>query len=365
MAQLDIVGQRLHNQRIAWSAFAKPEEVVQWLGAVQAQDYAAAKWAIGLRLPNATDNLIDQAFAAGTILRTHVMRPTWHFVLPADIRWLLALTAPRVKASLAYGNRKSELDEAAFSRSNAVLVKALQGGKQCTRVELASALQLAGIATDDLRLAHIMAYAELDGIVCSGARRGKQFTYALLDERVPQTRTCSRDESLAELASRYFTSHGPATLHDFVWWSGLTVSDAKASLVMVASQLTHEVVNDQMYWFAPSAPSVEVSSPTAYLLPNYDEYIVGYTDRSAVFDAAHTEKLDSRGNVLFTHTIVLDGQIVGTWKRSINKDTVMLTAHPFAALNAVEQRAVIIAAERYSAFHERSMQISNAVAFAD
>src|SRR5690348_9989844 len=206
MTNLNIAHRRLHNQFLSQQTFEKPEEVVQWLGAVQSQDYGAAKWALGLRLCGAIDDVIEQSFASGQILRTHIMRPTWHFVTPADIRWMLMLTAPRVHAASAYYYRTSELDDALFARSNAVLVEALQGGKQLTRTELASALQRAGIACDNLlRLGYIIIHAELDGIICSGARRGKQFTYALLDERAPQTRVVEREEALAEFALRYFT----------------------------------------------------------------------------------------------------------------------------------------------------------------
>jgi Winged helix DNA-binding domain len=178
---------------------------VEWLGAVQAQDFAAAKWALGLRLQGVTDDDIEQAFIDGAILHTHVMRPTWHFVSPADIRWLLALTAPRVHAASASYNRKLELDDAVFRCTHAVLANALQGGKQLTRDELASALQQAGIATEgEQRVTHIMMRAELDGIICSGARRGQQFTYALLAERAPHARMLARDEALAELTRRYW-----------------------------------------------------------------------------------------------------------------------------------------------------------------
>jgi winged helix DNA-binding protein len=358
MINLDIARQRLHNQLITRSTFEKPEDVVQWLGAVQAQDYAAAKWAVGLRLPGTTDDAIDQAFAGGAILRTHVMRPTWHFVSPADIRWLLALTAPRVHAVNASWYRKLELDDAIIMSSNAVLAKALQGGKQLTRPELVSVLQQAGIATDDLqRFTYIMMRAELDGIVCSGARRGKQFTYALLDERAPQARTFDRVEALAEFVRRYFTSHGPATLQDFVWWSGLTVADARAGLEMVASQLMHEVVEGQTYWFSTSTPLAYELSQSIYLLPNFDEYTVGYTDRSAVFDVSDLTKFDARGNVL-NPTIVLDGRVVGTWKRTIKKDTVMVTPSLFAPLNEVETRSFIESANRYGAFLDRSVNVT-------
>ena len=351
MTNLDIAHRRLQNQQITQHICAKPCDVVQWLGAIQAQDYAAAKWALGLRLPAATDYDIEQAFTNGDILRTHVMRPTWHFVSPADIRWLLALTAPHVNATNAYYYRQHGLDEAIFMQSNAALVKALQGGKQLTRPELVSVLQQVGIASNDpLRFGLIIMHAEFDGIICSGARRGKQFTYALLDERVPQTRPLEREEALAELARRYFTSHGPATLQDFVWWSGLPIVDARAGIAMVKSQLLHEVVDDQTYWFSSSALPVINEAHIAHLLPNFDEYTVAYTDRSAVFDGTHEDKLDARTNSLLGYIMVLDGQVVGTWKRTIKKNEVIITPNLFTPLNEAETRAFADAAKRYGAF---------------
>lgn len=351
MAHLDIAHWRLHNQGLAAAPFEKAVEIVQWLGAVQAQDYAAAKWALGLRMRDATDEAIEQAFAAGAILRTHVMRPTWHFVAPADIRWLLKLTAPRVNAASAYQYRTLELDDTVFARGNDALAKALQGGKQLTRSELQSVLKQIGIATDNLlRFTYLIMRAELDGVICSGARRGKQFTYALLDERVPPARTLDRDEALAELARRYFTSHGPATLQDFVWWSGLTTTDARSGLEMVTSQLSQETIDNQTYWFALSAPPAKDCSQRAYLLPNYDEYIVAYADRSAAVDAARTKHLDPRGNILFSHSIVINGRVAGTWKRTINKDAVTLAPNLLTPLNEAETRAFAEAVDRYGVF---------------
>src|SRR6185503_4235399 len=219
------------------------QDVVSWLGAVQAQVYGDAKWALGLRMRRSTDARIEAAFSEGSILRTHVMRPTWHFVAPADIRWMLALTAPRVRAAMASYSRKLELDATVLRRSQRAMVRALRGGRQLTRQELRSVLARAGVRADGVqRLAHIVMQAELDAVICSGARRGNQFTYALLDERVPMVRARSRDDSLAELARRYFTSHGPAQLHDFAWWSGLSVGDACAGLATVERELAREAI---------------------------------------------------------------------------------------------------------------------------
>jgi hypothetical protein len=352
MTGLDIVRHRLYNQRISTSPFSKPSEVVRWLGAIQAQDYAGAKWALGLRLRRITDTNIEQAVADGSILRTHVLRPTWHFVAPEDIRWLLALTAPRIHAANAYYYRSLELDQALFARSSVALVKALRDGQQLTRAELAAVLRQAGIKGSGLRLVYLIGSAELGGIICSGARRGKQFTYALLDDRVPPTKTLERDEALAELARRYFTSHGPATEEDFMWWSGMTRADIRSGLEMVKQQMAYEVTDGKTYWFAASGPLASKSSQAAFLLPNYDEYIVGYTDRTAIFDSSHSNKLDARGNPLFQHTILVKGRIVGTWKRILKKDALVIETKLFTRLTKAEDRSVALAIRRYGEFLE-------------
>jgi len=350
MSKLNITGLRLANQKLSASSFKSPAEVVGWMGAVQSQDYAGAKWAVALRAPGLTDADIEQAFTDGKILRTHVMRPTWHFILPEDIHWMLELTAPRVLAAIGYMDRQLGLDKIIIRRSNAALAKALQGGNQLTRSELGAILQRSRVNTDDLRLGHLLAHAEVDRIICSGGRRGKQFTYALLDERAPQARTLKRDEALAELTSRYFVSHGPATLQDFVWWSGLTTADARDGLEMNRSRLIQETVNDQTYWLADSTPLKKAKSLGVFLLPNYDEYTVSYTDRSAIFDVAHTDKLDSRGSILFQYVIVLDGQIVGTWKRTLKKNEVAVEIFPYIEFTKAEKKTVAAAADRFGNF---------------
>ena len=358
MKNFDITRLRLHNQRLSTTAFKNPAEAVGWLGAVQSQDYAGAKWALGQRVQNASDASIEQAFNEGAILRTHVMRPTWHFVRPEDIRWMLELTAPRINALCATYYRKLELDAAIFKRSNALLTKNLRGGKQLTRAELTSLLQKNGIATTDLlRFTYLIVRAELDGIVCSGARRGKQFTYALLDERAPQTRTLDQDTALVELTTRYFASHGPATLKDFVWWSGLTTADANKGLDAIRSQLISQVENGQTYWFMDVTPA-EVPSPTVHLLPDYDEYTVGYADRSMIFDSANTQKLDSRMSELAQYVIVVDGLIAGTWKRTIKRSEVVIELVRFRDLTKAEEKALADAAERYGKFLDLPIRLS-------
>ncbi len=353
MPNFDIAQQRLHGQRLTGPPFAALEETVRWFGAVQAQEYPYARWALGLRTQDATDAAVAQAVDEGTILRTHVMRPTWHFVAPADIRWLLALTAPRVNAACASYYRRYELDDALFARSNDALANALQGGNQLTRPEMKAVLERAGIEPGDaIRMSFIVMRAELDALICSGAWRGKQATYALLDERAPQAKRLERDEALAELALRYFTSHGPATLQDYRWWSGLLASDAKTGVEMAKPRLVEEVIDGKSYWLAVSAPPpAPAPAPAVHLLPTYDEYTVAYTDRSAIFDAAHAHKVEARDGSLLTSVVVVNGEIVGVWKRALTKHELAIEAALFRPSTGAEDEALAATADRYGRFH--------------
>ncbi len=361
MSNREIAQQRLSNQHLIAEPFERPADVVRWFGAVQAQDYYGALWALGLRMRNGSAADVEQAMAEGAIVRTHPMRGTWHFVAAEDIRWLLALTAPRMIAGSAYYYRQLELDGATLAASNAVIVRTLQGGKQFTRRELAAALEQAGISTTELRLTFLIMRAELDGVIVSGARRGKQFTYALLDELVPAARILERDEALAELARRYFTSHGPATAQDFAWWSSLTIADARTGAELAGSALVQEIIDGQTCWFSPAQSPARVPSPTAYLLPPYDEYTVAYKDRSAILDPAYTEWARGRDGIL-SSVIAIDGQIVGNWKREFTKDAILITISPFTALSEAEERAIAVETERYGAFFGMPVKASVQVA---
>ena len=351
MAQLDIIQQRLNNQYLAQRKLVKPEEVVAWQGAVQAQDFPGAKWAVGQRLEGGVDTAVEQAFTEGKIIRTHMMRPTWHFVAPEDIRWLLALTSPRVHAVNAYMYRQLELDEGLLQRGSEAMARALAGGQQLTRAELSDVLAAAGIAAKGQRLAYMVMYAELEGVICSGARRGKQFTYALLAGRVAPAPILARDEALAALVRRYFTSHGPAALPDFVFWSGLTTADAREGLAMAKPALVEELVDGQSYWLAPDMPVTEAPSPTAHLLSNYDEYLMSTRDSTPFLEPAHLPLLKASERT-FPHCVVVDGRLVGSWRRQFKKNQVIITLNLFAPLGEEQLEAVHEAAGEYGRFLE-------------
>jgi hypothetical protein len=347
---------RLRNQRLTRTTFRKPDEVVAWLGAVQSQDYPGAKWAVGQRAIGMTDALIERAFNEGAILRTHVLRPTWHFVTPADLRWMMALSGPRVNARCATYYRKLELDSSLLSRSRKVFARALEGGTELTRAELQTALKRAKIAVTGVRLAFVVMRAELDSVICSGARRGKQFTYALFDEKVPAASPLTREEAVARLTARFFNSHGPATVNDFVWWSGLTVQDARSGIAAVTPALSREEVGDRTYWFVPSRTTAPAASPTGFLLPNYDEYLVAYKDRDAGVSTVIAQRMVEGKLDSYAHPLVLDGQLAGTWRRDIGPRAARVTISPFARLTRENGRMLEDATARFGTFLEMAVE---------
>ena len=347
---MDIGFARLMNQQIATPRFTQPREVVAWLGAMQAQDYTGALWSIGLRMTGATEQSIEQAIVDRSIVRTWPMRGTLHFVAAQDIRWLLTLLTPRLIAGSAGRYRQLELDENIFAHSQEVFVEALQGGKGLTREELLQQLDEAGIATTGQRGYYLLVRAAQNGLICFGPIQGKQQTFVLLDEWLPPTQPLGREEALAELTRRYFTSHGPATLPDFTGWAGLTVTEAKIGLVGAGNTLIQETVGERTYWLPHQTPAVKNDISNAFLLPGFDEFILGYKDRSAVLDPAFNNHICPGGNGVFQPTMVVDGQVVGTWKRSVKKGKLLITLTPFHAREAEKRSALTVAAEQYAAF---------------
>ena len=351
MLERDIAKRRLVNQGLVKPTLTKASEVVAQLGAVQAQDYGASKWGLAQRTRGLSDAQIEKEIDDGTIVRTHILRPTWHFVAAADIGWMLALSAPRVHAANAHWYRWLEVNDAVARRSRTALTKVLRDGKQLTRAELGLALGKARIqTTDSRRLAAIVMRAELDGVVCSGARRGKQFTYALLEERVAAPAVLERDAALFELARRYFTTRGPATVDDFAWWSGLTKSDAKRGVEAAATQLEHESIEGRSYWFPAAERSIRISSFRVHLLPNYDEYFIGLKDRSAFAARLKASGVEARTDALSGHVLFVDGQIVGGWRRTLAKRTVVVEIRLLIRLREAERRAVAAAVRKFGEF---------------
>ncbi|MEO8481009.1 MAG: winged helix DNA-binding domain-containing protein [Acidobacteriota bacterium] len=345
-----LIRRRLASQQLVSSRFLAPAQLVAWMTAVQAQDFAGAKWGVGMRVPGAREADIDALFDAGAILRTHVLRPTWHFVAPADIRWMLMLTGPRVLATCAPYCRKLEIDAAVLKKSRPVLERAMRDNAFKTRTELGHALGRNGIVATGVRLGFLMMDAELNAQVCSGPRRGKQFTYALIDERAPRAASLTRDEALAELARRYFDSHGPATLRDFSWWSGLLMKDGQRGVDALDGALMKKEIGDRVYW-SPRESRTAASFDEAYLLPNYDEYLIAYKDRDPVVPPAAARLASGvPGGEVFAHQIVLSGRLAGAWRRTVSSRRMLVDGRAYRPISVSERRALTRAATRYADF---------------
>jgi hypothetical protein len=333
-----------------------PEQIVAHLGGMQGQDLPGVKWSIGLRMPNAVQSDIDRAFDAGNIIRTWPMRGTLHVVAAPDVRWMLSLTSPKNLSGSQKRRDALELDDKTLSRCHQVFVKTLQGGKQKNRDEMYVALEQAGISVAGQRGYHILWNAALHGLICLASTDAKEQNYALLEEWVQPVKAKTRDEALAELAWRYFSSRGHATIKDFIWWSGLSATEARAGFDDIKSRLLAQTVGKIVYWIAPDI-ALTKDKASAFALPGFDEYILGYQDRSAVLEPQHAEKICPGNNGMFASTIVIDGQVVGTWKRTIKKSNIAAIATPFSKLSKAEMSAFKQAAERYGAFMGLSVEV--------
>jgi hypothetical protein len=324
---------RLISQQLAHTQIKSAVGMVEWLGAIQGQEYALTKWGLGLRLPRLTDNDVESELNAGKILRTHLLRPTWHFVSSNDINWLLELTAPRVHKSNAYMYKQLELHDKVFNRCNDILIRTLEGGKHLTRDHINAEFEKNKIIARGHRLSYIMMNAELEGIICSGARQGNQFTYALLGERVKHQKRMDKDAALAELATRYFISRNPATVKDFATWSGLTITECKKGIEMIKQPLLRESIEQQEYFFDPNTSFSKKGLDKIFLLPVYDEFIMGYKDRNAIM------ALKNNASLRYDSMIVHGGQVIGTWKRTITKTSIDINHDFFTPLSGIQSKA--------------------------
>ncbi len=343
-----IVQRRLAAQRIASGALDDPGAVVAWLGAVQAQDYPAALWAIGLRTTGAREGDVERAIADRRIVRTWPMRGTLHFVAAADARWMTELLAPRRAAAGAGRLRALGIDEKVLSRARRVLVRHLEGGRQLTRPAAYRALARARLAPDGQRGVHMLWRLAQDCLICFGPREGKQQTLVLFEEWLPQARRLPREEALAELAHRYFSGHGPATLRDFAWWSGLRLADARLAVTLAGRRIEEETIGGEPYWFTDlPAPRVAVGD-RAYALPAFDEFLVGYTDRSAALDSVACRLVIAGG--MFKPVIVAANRVLGTWRRRAGRREVLCSIAPLVELPEATMTAAFAALERYARF---------------
>lgn len=357
----EIAELRLFSHRISKIKNKNSAEVASWLGALQGQDYFGTKWSIGLRLTNSKDSEIEKAISEKKIVRSWPLRGTLHFTAAKDLRWMLSLLGPKLIRNNAKRYEELKLDSSIFKKCNRLMIKELKGNKGLTREELTELFSKAGIDATKNRLSFILQRAGLDQILCFGERREKEFTYVLLDEWIgkAETKTKPPEEALSELATRFFQSRGPATLADFIWWSALSAEDAKIAIGGAASKLISVRIGDQTYWMSKNlrdAASEDKTESSVYLLPGFDEFLLGYTDRSASIDVAYQKRMIPPNGV-FNATIVIAGKVIGTWKRTFKKDYVLIEISPFVKPNGKIKDGIVQAAEKYSSFLELPSKI--------
>ena len=355
-----IAAARLHRQLLVGTpAHATAADVVRALCAVQSQDIAGARWAVASRSNGLHEAEINAAFDRGDIVRTHVLRPTWHFVAPEDLRWMQALTGPRIARLMASYNVKLGLTSEVLRKSNRVIAKALEKHGALTRTQLKAELNRAGIDTEGTqRLAHIAMHAEIEALVCSGAPQGKLQTYALVDKRVKKSRALEGDEALHELTLRYFASRAPATVHDFSWWSGLTIAECKRGIAMTGKALEPMTLAGKSF-FVPPDFVLPASVPNeAHLLPNYDEYFIGFKDRSAIAQRIKSSTLVTGGNALIAHVATIGGQLIGGWRRSSEQNRALLKFELMVQLTRGERASVKRVVDRFAEFTRSEVAIA-------
>lgn len=345
----DIANLRIVNQHIAQPHLTDPLDVVRSMGAMQAQDYGQSLWAVGLRTKGAKLGNVLEAIESGKILRTWPMRGTIHWVPAEDAKWMVALNGERTISSARSRHVEMSLDDKVFGRAEELLRENLQGGKRLSRPKIRELLEAHKFDVADQRVGHILGALSLRGVLCIGPMDGKQQTFVLLDEWAPKPRSFAREEGLGELAKRYFVSHGPATLVDFATWASLALRDAKIGLELAKSELVSLEADGSEYWVNRDAQDVDPNaSKGAHLLAGFEEYLLGYKDRTAVVAPDHA--VASYVNGIFYPIIVVDGQVVGTWKRAVGAKRITVSFTPFTPLSATTMKQLHAEAERYGKF---------------
>ncbi|MFH5831958.1 winged helix DNA-binding domain-containing protein [Halalkalibaculum sp. DA384] len=356
MNYTEIIHARLHNHQIVNPDFSTPNALLGWIGAMQAQDYEMAKWAVGVRLPEATREDIEEAIENSHIIRTHLLRPTWHLISAEHLPWLLELSRPRVKVAVRSRQKQLGLTDEVVSRSNRTIKGILVDSQPLTRSELLEQLEEAGFENKDNRISHLLLRAELDGIIGSGPSKDTQYTYRLMEDRLTQISSFNKGEAHRKLAQLYFQSHGPATLEDFVWWSGLTKTSSKKAVKMLEPELISEEIGDRTYWFFETSLPPEQSTPSVYLLPAYDEYVVSYRNREMIINGEHEAKSFS-ANGIFRPVIVVNGKVKGIWKRKVKSDSVKVKLRFFENPGSETKTLAAEQAERFAGFLGKELEL--------
>lgn len=349
MTRSEVLIRRVANQRLAGGGLSgqgldRPADVVCLLTCVQSQECAHGFWSLGIRTVGSSYADVLAEFNAGRFLRTHILRPTWHFVAPEDLRWIQSVTAPRVHQLNGTVRRSRGLDLHRLDRSTAIILAELAGGHHLTRPELGKLLGASGV-----ELAYLVMHAELEALICNGPMRGAQHTYALVDEWV----TASATGDAGELARRFFSGHGPASVADFARWSSLTTRQCTAALDQVADRLERVEVDGATFWFDPSGPE-PVTASEAVLLPLYDEATLSYPALGFPRADDHPHPL---GTDLFVGCVIVDRTNVGTWRRTVTPRLLVVELALAPRLSPGQREAARKAADRLAGFLGRDLEL--------
>ena len=350
---MNIAQIRLYNHQLLSKKFSAPEDLVEWKGAVQAQDLNMAKWAMGMRLNDSIMQDIDQAINLGKITRTHILRPTWHFVSSKDLHAFLSFSAPRIKLIAASRHKQLEINDALLKKSHSIIIKTISVNGYATRENIVEAFKIENIALNNNRTAHILMLAELDGIICGGRIVNKKHSYVLINNHIPDPGKINKTVAMAKLAVQYFRSHGPATIEDFTWWSGLSIKEVKNTMETIKDKIERLEVNNHIYWMCPEHEFGGYDNPYL-IIPAYDEYLISYKDRSAVIDTGKLKSAVS-SNGIFRPVILKNGIVKGIWKRMIEKHTISIEINMFEKYFKEDRRNIEEKIFEYSRFLDKDI----------
>jgi hypothetical protein len=338
---------RLASQQISTRQSQRPGQVVEWLGGVQAQDYRWAKWSIGLRTDGCTDEEVERAIENRQIVRTWMFRGTLHFVSAGDLPWLTSLLAPGIIRRNARRYRELELDDAAFAKSQDVIRHALETHGPLTRSEIKAHFEQEGVLAEGQQVPYLLQRAALDGLICQGSPRGSEPTYVLVANWIGTQQTLGQAEALRLLAMRYFASHGPATQRDLAWWAGLTAREAR-STIDSGPEVSPIEVDGVQYW-AMGDPLPAKAMEIGCLLPPFDEYLLGYKERSLVLDTAHAKRVNAGGGMP-KPAVMVNGDIRGVWSYKTRKQEIAVSIQSFGDLGSRERDLIDRAVSQFGHF---------------
>lgn len=348
---------RLAAQGLLAPEFDSAADAVRWMTAMQAQDLQASLWAVGLRVRNAGVDSVRSALDDGSVVRSWPMRGTLHLLAPEDLRWILDITAERLLRGMGGRHRELEIDARDVQVARGAALELVSGGGAATRQQLFAAFEAAGQSTAGQRGIHLLGVLCQRAWLVQGPLAGNQQLIKAFDEWIPKSRELDRAEGIAELVLRYMLSHGPATERDFAWWSNTPVTEVRGALAAVKDQLVELEFEGTSYWMAPAtAALLDDGVPgqrSLLILPGFDEFLLGYTDRSLVLPPEHAQKVVPGGNGMFKKTIVAGGEVIGTWARKGTGRTAAVVPEPFDAVNGLRpaaQKSFELQAARYVKF---------------